>query len=183
MLADPACSRPRAVPARATYPAGPGCTSEQRAGARHRAVGRAEASGKSWLAAAAGRSGSDRRRSYAGAAAGASFVPAEAPRRPSPAAARVGGRRGKRRTAGRGLPPLQALGRRCLTPPQRRPGRARRRAERPESRQGPRTALFGLPRLPGKLRDSEGSERTPDEMHTAPRSGRLTLSLGPALGI
>jgi hypothetical protein len=64
-------------------------------------VGRAEASGKGWLAAAAGRSGAERRRSCAGAAE-ASFVRAEAPRRPSPAAARVGGRRGRRRTAGRG---------------------------------------------------------------------------------
>lgn len=74
-----------------------------RAGARRRAVGRAEASGKGWLAAAAGRSGAER---SAGGAALAprrpSFVRAEAPRRPSPAAARVGGRRGRRRTAGRG---------------------------------------------------------------------------------
>lgn len=44
VLAARACSRPRAVPARATYLRGPGCTSE--AGARRRAVGRAEASGK-----------------------------------------------------------------------------------------------------------------------------------------
>lgn len=56
-----------------------------------------------------------------------------------------------------GLPPLQALGRRRHTPPQRRPGRATRRTERagrPERRQAWRTGLFGLPPPPGKLRGS-----------------------------